>query len=259
MNAEDHNPTEIIKMLLIGNSGAGKTGALTSLVKEGYKLKIIDLDSGLDALINHVKAECPEKLRNIDYVQTRDKVTVSNRGPKVASPKALTDVCRFLEKWDDGSDPATWDKNTILVIDSGTMLGRAAMSWAMSMNPMSKDPRQWYSAAQDIIASILANVTDSKNFPVHFILISHIEMTEDKQGLTKGFASFVGKALGPKIPVMFNTLLLSEVRGSGTNVKRQIHTVPTATIDVKNPAPMRIEKTYPIETGLAEIFRALLA
>jgi hypothetical protein len=30
-------------------------------------------------------------------------------------------------------------------------------------------------------------------------------------------------------------------------------------IDLKNPAPMRIEAEYPIETGLADLFRLLKA
>ena len=38
------------KILLIGKSGAGKTGALASLVAAGYNLRIIDTDKGVRPL-----------------------------------------------------------------------------------------------------------------------------------------------------------------------------------------------------------------
>jgi len=126
------------------------------------------------------------------------------------------------------------------------------------MNPSSKDPRQWYKAAQDLVEDLIANVT-SDAFETNVIVISHIEWTETQAGLTKGYASSIGKALGPKIPRFFNTMLMSEIKGSGKNMRRTIQTIPTSLIDLKNPAPMRIEAEYPIETGLAEIFKKLKA
>jgi hypothetical protein len=83
-------------------------------------------------------------------------------------------------------------------------------------------------------------------------------MTETN-GTFKGFASSVGKALGPKIPRFFNTLLLSETSGSGKNVKRKIKTLPTGLIDLKNPAPMKMEAEYEISDGLLQIFNILKA
>jgi len=257
-SASEHTSSEFARLLFIGNSGAGKTGALTSLVAAGYKLRIIDLDAGLDALINHVKEECPDKLDNIQYQTFRDKMKMTSMGPKLAgSPKAYMDTLTCLEKWpDDGSDPAEWGANTIVVIDSLTHLGRAAFQWARATNAGSKDPRQWYKMAQDLLMDLMANLT-SEGFRTNVIVISHVEMTETATGMTKGYASSIGKALGPKLPSFFNTMILSETSGSGKNVKRRIKTFPTSMIDLKNPAPMRIEADYPIETGLADIFKAL--
>lgn len=257
-SAEDHKASDYIKLLFIGNSGAGKTGALTPLVEAGYTLKIIDLDSGLDALINHVKAIDSKLLSRIEYQTFRDRMKMTATGPQVAgSPKAYVNTLTALEKWpDDQSDPAKWGEKTILVIDSLTNLGRAAFLWAKAANPASKDPRQWYKTAQDLVEDLIANVT-SDGFETNVIVISHVEMVQTNEGTIKGFVSSIGKALGPKIPRFFNTLLLSETSGSGKNVKRKIKTYPTALIDLKNPAPMRIEAEYPIETGLADIFKQL--
>jgi len=256
--ASEHKSAEFVKLLFIGASGAGKTGALTSLVEAGYKLRIIDMDSGLDALINHVKESDPKLLDNIEYETFRDRIKMSSAGPKVdGSPKAYLNALRALESWpEDDSDPATWGHDTILVIDSLTNIGRAAMLWAKAANPAAKDPRQWYKTAQDLIEDLVANLT-SDGFNTNVIVISHVDMVETKEGMIKGYASAIGKALGPKLPRFFNTMILSETRGSGANVKRMIHTVPTALIDLKNPAPMRIEAHYEIKDGLRKIFERL--
>jgi hypothetical protein len=257
-SATEHTSSRFVKLLFIGNSGAGKTGALASLVKDGYKLKIIDLDSGLDALINHVKEIDPALLKNIEYVTYRDQMKMSAAGPKVVgAPKAYAKTLEALEKWpDDGSDPAEWGENTILVLDSLTNVGRGAFLWAKGMNPMSKDPRQWYKTAQDLVEDLIANLTGD-NFQTNVIVISHVDVGETSTGTIKQFVSSIGRALGPKLPRFFNTLLLSETSGSGKTVKRRIKTAPTALLDLKNPAPMRIDAEYGIEDGMAEIFKRL--
>lgn len=259
-SAADHKTSAFVKLLFIGNSGAGKTGALTSLVTAGYQLRIIDLDAGLDALFNHVAAVDPTLLKTIQYQTFRDKLKMTSIGTQVAgSPKAYVNTLSALEKWpDDDSDPAKWGEKVVFVLDSLTHLGRAAFLWAKAANPASKDPRQWYKTAQDLIQDLLANIT-SDSFETNVVVISHVDMVTMNDNTVRGFASSIGKALGPKIPSFFNTLLLSETSGSGKTVKRRIKTYPTSMIDLKNPAPMRIEAEYPIETGLADLFRLLKA
>ena len=258
-SATEHKSSRFVKLLFIGNSGAGKTGALTSLVKDGYDLRVIDLDSGLDALINHVREEAPNRLGHIQFQTFRDRIKMTPAGPKVVgSPKAYVNALAALEKWpDDGSDPSRWGDKTILVLDSLTNLGRAAFQWAVAANPTSKDPRQWYKTAQDLIEDVIANLT-SDEFETNVIVISHIEYVEN-QGIAKGYASSIGKALGPKIPRFFNTLILSETSGAGRNVKRKIKTLPTGMIDLKTPNPMKIEAEYEITDGLSLLFKKLKA
>lgn len=258
-SAAEHVKDDFVKFLFIGASGAGKTGALTSLVKAGYHLRIIDLDGGLDSLIAHCRHE-NLGLSQIQYQSFRDQIKMTQQGPKVVgAPKAYVQAMQALECWpDDESDPSTWGANTILVLDSLTNAGRAAFQWARAMNPSAKDPRQWYSAAQAIIEDLIANLT-SQAFGTNVIVISHIELVTSESGITKGYASSIGKALGPKLPRFFNTMILSEPKGFGESVKRTIKTLPTSMIDLKNPAPFKIKKEYGIENGLAEIFTELKA
>lgn len=253
----DHAESPLVKIMLIGHSGSGKTGALTSLVKAGYKIRILDMDYGLDALVNHVKAECPDKLQNVSFMQFRDKTKIGPAGPMVVgAPKAFTSAVKALDLWEDGTVPSDWGHDYILVVDSFTNLSRAAFAWARQMNPTAKDPRQWYAAAQQVLEDTVATLT-TDDFKAHVILMSHIELTTKADGSVEGFASSIGKALGPKLPRFFNTLVALETQGSGKNVKRVLRTVPTGMLTLKNPAPMKIEAEYPIETGLATLFSKL--
>src|SRR5210317_2045673 len=137
--ASEYKKDRFVKLLFIGDSGAGKTGALASLVADGYDLKIIDLDAGLDALFNHVSAIDPKLLDKIEFESYRDDMKMSPTGPRVkGAPKAYVNTLTALESWpSDSSDPASWGENTFLVIDSLTNVGRAAFQWAKAANPAS--------------------------------------------------------------------------------------------------------------------------
>jgi hypothetical protein len=256
--ATDYPSAKFVKIMFIGASGAGKTGALAPLLKDGYKLKFLEFDNGLDALINIARAMNPKYLEQIEYQTFRDKIKMTSQGTKTdGPPRAYANALSALEKWpDDQSNPAEWGPDVVLAIDSLTNLGRAAFLWAKAIDPANKDPRRWYKTAQDLIDDLLANVT-SDAFRTNVVVISHVELTDMKDGTVKGYPSAIGQALGPKIGRYFNTLLLSETVGQGKNVKRKIKTVPTALIDVKNPAPMHIDAEYNIEDGMSLIFKKL--
>jgi len=258
--ASDHTKSPLVKMLLIGNSGAGKTGALAPLVAAGYKIKILDFDNGLDALFALVRQIDPKLLDNIEYESFRDRIKMSQQGPSVVgAPRAYVSALKALEKWPvDDSSPDEWGQDTILVIDSLTNAGLAAFRWAQGMNPTAKEQRQWFFQAQNVIQDLIANVTD-ESFRTNVIVISHIELVDTAMGL-KGYVSAIGKALGPKLPRFFNTMVLSETTGSGKNVRRKLKTLPTAMIDVKTGAPGKVADEYDVvDGGLAKLFEDLKA
>lgn len=247
----------LVKIMLIGHSGSGKTGALTSLARAGYRIRVLDLDNGLDSLANHLTHEAPEALSRVDYMSFRDKFKGGPTGPVVdGAPKAFVNAVKALDKWEDGSEPATWGPESILVVDSGTNLGLAAFRWAKAQNPGAKEPRQWYFAAQSALEDVIATAT-SESFNTNLIWITHIDIVEQKDGTIQGFASSIGKAPGPKIPRYFNTLVAVETKGQGTKMQRIIRTMPTSLLTLKNPAPMKVEAEYPIATGLADLFAKL--
>lgn len=255
MKLSSHPSSEFAKILYLGDSGAGKTGSLISLVKDDYKFKILDLDNGLTALKAFIEKECPEKIDNVDYETVRDPVKPTSAGP-VVTAKAFVEATKLMTKWSDGSDPSLGGENEIFVLDSTTTLGRQAYEWAKALAPAAKDPRQWYFAAQQAFENIIAMLT-SDSFEANVIVIAHINYKELIEGVNKGYPTAVGSALGPTIPKYFDTMLQIEVTGTGKNARRKIKTVPSGIVDLKNPAPFRIEGEYPIETGMAEIFAQL--
>lgn len=261
----NHQSSAYTKLLLIGDSGSGKTGSLASLVKAGFKLRIIDLDNGLDVLRLYIMRDCPDKIDNVEFRTIRDKIKSSPVGPVIDGPaKAFVEATKMIDNWkyttDDGiavdlGPPATWGKDCILVIDSLTLLSEAAMNWAMMMVPRSKDGkfdgRAVYFEAQKAIRSTLSYLT-SESLRVNVIVTAHIRYTDMPDGTKKGFPTSAGEALNPEIPRYFNSTVRFLTDPSG---KRTIQTGATPLMDLKNPAPFKVASVLPIETGLADFFQ----
>ena len=263
---DKHQSNDFTKLLIEGDSGSGKTGALTSLVKAGYKLRILDFDNGLETLKQFVLKECPENVTNIEFVTLRDKRVAGPEGPRVAKAEAFVKSIRLLDRWkykaDDGTEfdlgvPSEWGSDTILVVDSLTFMSDAAFDFREPLAPKSRDGkfdmRAVYKDAQDAIESVLALLT-SESFHTNVIVISHVKYVDNPDGTRKGYPTAVGSALSPIIPRYFNSVALCQTTAGG---RRTIHTQATAMIDLKNPKPFAMAKEYPIETGLADFFGVL--
>lgn len=248
---DEHQSSDFTKALYIGDSGTGKTGSLVSLLADGYKLKVLDMDNGLDALVYYGKKQCPDKLKNVEFETIRDEYRSTKAGPVVkGGAKAFVESLDVLTRWSEIDDP-----QTVFVLDSGSAWGKSAFEWAKGMNPTAKDPRQWYFAAQQAIENGIAMLT-GPGFRMNVLVITHVNYKELVEGSNKGYANFVGSALGPTVAKYFNTLILAESSGSGQNVRRRIKTMPTGVIDLKVPTP-EIERELPLETGLSTLFSTL--
>jgi AAA domain len=261
-----HQSVEFTKLLLEGDSGTGKTGSLISLIQAGYKLRILDMDNGLDILKQLVGMHCPDKVDNVEYRTLRDKRRATPIGSVIdGMPRAFIDAITMLDRWKykDGDEnidlgvPAMWGKDCILVIDSLTFLSDAAFDFREPLVPRSKDGkydiRMVYKDAQDAIENVLALLT-SEAFKTNVIVISHIRYMDRPDGTTKAYPTSVGSALSPTIPRYFNSVALCQTQTGG---RRTLQTAATALIDLKNPAAFKMLPTLPIETGLADFFKTL--
>lgn len=274
-NLNDHPSTQLTKLLLIGESGTGKTGALTSLVKAKFKLRILDFDNGLDVLRQYVKKECPELAMNVEYVVLRDPKTAGPAGITIpGGPKAFIKGMKMLDRWlspppppkdevnvntslDLGS-PAEWGPECILVIDSLSFMSDAAEDWAKTIVPSGKggqDGRAVVGEAQRAIESMLGLLTNA-SFNTNVIVTAHVTYIDMPDGTKRGMPNAPGVKLSPLIPRYFNSTALAASSAGG---KRTIKTVSTGMIDLKNPAPFAMAPELPIETALADFFKTVRA
>lgn len=250
--ADQHQSSEYIKLMYIGDSGTGKTGSLVSLLQAGYAFKVLDMDAGLGYFINEAhRLQLSKELSLVEYETYRDRYVTTPAGLMIkGTPKAFTNGLAKMTEWGEIVDP-----KMIFVLDSLSAFGKACYEWAKFMNPTSKDPRQWYHLAQQAVEATIANLTNPE-FKMNVIVISHVNYKEVTEGVHKGYANSIGTALGPIIPRYFDTMLLAESSGSGKTTKRRIKTMPTGMIDLKIAIP-EFDAELPLETGMATVFEKL--
>ncbi len=265
----DHQSKTTTKMLLVGDSGSGKTGALASLAAAGYNLRILDLDNGLDVLNNLLTdknsqyfKQDPKCAERVDFLTVTDKMKNINGRLVPATATAWTRAVKLLVDWQDGDIKlgpiTTWGTNDILVIDSLTMLSTAALNMVLSMNGrLGQRPHQSdWGDGQQMIESMLQMLYD-EGVQCNVIVCCHLTFLGEDGGPLRGYPNTLGKALPPKVGRYFNTALMARTTGQGASQHRKILTNTSGIIELKNTAPMRVLPEYPLESGLAEYFRAV--
>ena len=258
----EHQSNLFTKVLFLGDSKSGKTTALWSLVKAGYKLRILDFDNLLDPFKERLLAECPSKIEGVEYRTLRDKYKTGPLGVTLDGPaKAFVDAMKMLDHWKyddiDYGKPKDWGSDCILVIDSLSRLCDAAYDFHdMIIKPGKsgdKDGRAVYGQAQDAVEMVLANLT-SATFGTNVIVICHGQYMEQADGTLKIFPQGVGQKLSPKIPQYFPVYIRLKKLGE----KRALQLESDATIDLAMPKLKAFEtKTLDVDTGLAQIFETL--
>lgn len=256
MHPNDIPSSNTNKMLLIGDSGAGKTGATLELANAGYTVRIADFDCKSAMIARNSGIVKPENLKNLDIIPFR--------GPKGKAREGYRMYKKALDSWEDKGALEDWDEDVVFVIDSMTFMNDSIMAGVKYMNPISKSGAQqhgvvWYGAGQDILRDELSRLT-SPDVKCHVLILSHKDYLDNQiddgdkvKVRTKVYPKGIGKKLSPHIGAYFNTML--EVRS------RQIYTQPSSIIDTKIPILKinGLKDKYPVAGGLPEIFKLLEA
>ncbi len=253
---DNHASFSRTKLLLMGASGSGKTGALAALANAGHKLVIADFDEGLDALVAFTK---PEFRKNIHYQTFADARKLIGAKMVVEQPRAIPNFMAAMNNWEGLGPISKLDSSYIFVLDSLSFFGNAAMNFVIGITgkTMAQNiSQQTWGEAQRIVEETLAMITSSE-VKCNVVITAHVKFLEDESGaIIKGLPSSLGKALSPKIPAYFNTVVLAQTHGSGESTKRVIRTKPDIRIDLKCPNS-HVPTELPIETGLATLFSTL--
>lgn len=265
----NHQSAQTTKLLFIGDSGRGKTGALASLACAGYKLRIIDTDNGLDVLKSYLThpdsiyvKKNPRCAENVHYVTLTNPR--KNMGGRLVPTGATVwpRLVQLLTNWEDGEHRfgpvASWGTDTILCLDSLTTTSSAALDFVLSMNGrLGQRPQlQDWGAGQDLVEDLVETFYDD-GVKCNIIVNCHITYIGEEGGMLQGYPNTLGKALPPKIGRYFNTALLARSVGTGPTAKRTIVTNTSGLIGLKNTAPMVVKPEYSLEWGLAEYFAAV--
>jgi hypothetical protein len=255
---DQHESATVVKALCVGDSGAGKTGALASLVDAGYNLRILDFDGGLSVLRGFVKRK--ENLRNVQYITLRDKFALMGAKMGIKKADAFQRGMSALDEggakhWgESGADVPpiwNWTPADILVLDTLATAGKSSLSMVLQANgQIMKAPEiQHYGTAMDNIEKLLDYLT-SDAIGCHVIVNTHV--SPPAEGSLKLYPEALGTKLGPKVAKPFDNMVSISVQGKNRLFKTKVDGL----MALKTAKPLN--DTYPIETGWSDIFKALL-
>jgi hypothetical protein len=264
-NLTKHQSSQTTKVLVLGDSGGGKTGALASLAASGYNLRIIDVDNGLDVLTNllsdpsseYYKRD-PKAASRVEYETLTDSMKSSGGTIRPAKATVWQRAVKLLEDWPSLGSVTTWTPQDVLVIDSLTMLSTAALNFVLALNGrLGGHPQlQDWGAGQTLIESFVQALYD-ESVRCNVVMNCHIKYVGEENGPARGYPNTLGQALPPKIGRYFNSILLVRSVGQGTKLSRKVLTSPTGLIELKNTAPLKVQAEYDLAWGLADYFAAV--
>ena len=270
----DHPSSDIAKLMIVGESGCGKTSLLAGLANEGYKVRILDFDNGLDTLSTYLTKEGME---NVHYITLRDKLGEASAFPAAVNlisdwviaknkkteelyygPTARTEIKRgTAELVEDFGKIRTWGKDTIMVIDSLTFMSKGALTSVLKFNnkKATAQPSQadWGAAIRDV-EHIMQLIT-SDEIECNVLVNTHITAIEVAEGMFRSFPSCIGNKLPQQIGRYFNTVLRMQSKVRGKDVFRTFRTVSDNRMELKNTAPKLLDAD--MDADILKVFKAL--
>jgi len=271
-----------IKALFMGESGSGKTCALASLLDAGYKVRVLDLDNGIETLKHLLSSEKSRYKRDcldrLAYITLTEPMRFAQGRIIPAKATVWQSAMTMLDNWRnakpelgtvcDLGSASKWGSDTVLVIDTMSTLSNAALNFHLAMQGALGQVRSQNEARRDIgvaqqlirtLCQYLSDISLHCNVLVncHIVYVKQDgtgDLTPGEKAPTQGFPAAIGRALSPEIPRYFNAVLLCASAGGQRKV---IHTMTQANINLKTTAPHSVAAMYEQPTGLAEYFKAV--
>jgi hypothetical protein len=190
------------------------------------------------------------------------------------SARPWAQVLDLMKNWKDGDlnlgAITDWDNDTIFDIDTLSTLAELAKYWNQALNnrlgALEDDHGRDTGAAQELVSRLAIKLTNPE-VRCNVIITTHrtwIDMErgaplspeqllrEKKSVEARGYPTIIGRALSPFLGKRWNDQVIVQQSDRG---ERKIHTEMTDNTAAKHS--VWLEPTYPLSSGLAEIFAAL--
>lgn len=218
-----------VKVMLLGDSGTGKTYSLRTLVDAGLTPLCVFTENGFDVLGDMPEGKIfwqyvppmTDSLDSLKEMMTRIGTMTYQQLTTANDMKRFNDspLMKILGAMQDFKDDrtgksfgniATWGTDKVFVIDSLSGLTQAARTNVAGNRPALSPPD--YGLAQRQLEGLLNQLCVA--FRCHFVLIAHAERELDPvMGGQKIMASTMGKALAPVLPRYFTDVILTKRTG----------------------------------------------
>jgi hypothetical protein len=224
------------KVLLMGQSGTGKTHSIGTLVewaKENNKeVFALFTENGLETLLGFwrdKKLEVPECLhwcstltkplplatlmKSADNVGRLSYESITKMvDPDRATNNAFYKILQACSNFKDdrtGKEYGSidsWGTDKIFIIDSLTELSNACMKMVIGSKPTASQPD--YGVAQNNLMNFIRLCT--QGLSCTFIMTAHVQRETDQiTGTVKTMVSAIGVALSPQIPTLFSDVIFT--------------------------------------------------
>ena len=228
---DNHPARDRAKFLVVGDSGAGKSGLFASVANAGFKTFIIDFEDGLDVIGAYLT---DEGKKNLWYVTLKDR-----DGERAFAFRQARNILRGNWIKEDGAMPPLnkWDGSYVLGIDSITAMGEAAINEAVAVNEAALRAKTSGSARQEGLNQVtmaeygeaqrevrhVMNHLLSPAIPCNVICTARPILVDDDRGVSRIYPSLVSKNYSAQhAAAFFNTVVGLSSRRDGSKVIRTV-------------------------------------
>lgn len=238
MKLSELKPEENWKILIFGDSGAGKTVFSTSFPGPVH---VCDFDLKISSAASFYKGS--DQLDKISYEQ----YPFNQKKPGESGRRFNDHMGELKKAAEEGKFPYK-----TLVIDSLTTASDRLMEYLMSQNPGIKrtvtkggqaPALQDYGVFRIFMKQFISEVI---NFPCNVIFTAHIETVKDEDsGRVLNIPMLTGK-LAKELPIYFEEVYLAKVAGEGAQRKYMLQTQSDRKFNCRTQRglPVEIESSY---------------
>ena len=235
------------KIILLGDSGTGKTYSIKTILDAGLTPFIIFTEPGMETLGDtldkcHYKYIPPAqgswdalmataKMVNVLPYDGIAKMIDANKSKYNEFLKIIEQCNDFVDQHGERfGDVMSWNTDRVLVIDSLSGLNDMASNLVVGGKPV-KGLQDWQ-VAQNMLKKLIDKLCTGCHCSL--VLMAHIAReTDEATGGTRLYVSTLGKALAPDLPAYFSDVIQTKRVGSewswdlsGTNIAVKGRNVP---------------------------------